>query len=283
MLENNGIFTRMTKKFTILYHERVPVNKTSEKEKGVDVNIAVHITNIICKSLAAGQPIRIVLVSGDADFKPVVEYALKNQVPMDIWAWKSERASEYERFLQDRQMLFHLDRYLYQIGFHPGIKYEYDFRVSMPVNLTEDDRVRVSGIFKTFSNYAIAKRLTEETGGPGLFTWDFQIFRRSRDFSIVFFREESRDKLESFLQNNPNDDFVNRLNQLHHEKTLHSAERMRERGETADQDLKAQKDLDNWLDDTDDDGIESTSCPEDVDEDSESDNPSNDTEDDEQW
>lgn len=135
-LENNRMFKRMAKKGTLLYHERVRIKKGFEKEKGVDVNIAIHITDIIQKSASTGDPIRIVLVSGDADYKPVIEYAIRNKVPIDVWGWKNPNKSAYYSFLEKKKKLFYLDRYLYQIGFHKEVIYEYQFLISLPTNLT---------------------------------------------------------------------------------------------------------------------------------------------------
>ena len=222
-LQRNDMFKRISKKFQILYHERVPTKKQFEKEKGVDVDIAVYIVDIIQKAKRLKKSIRIVLVSGDADFKPVVKYATKEKVPIDVWGWKDTISSAYKYFLKSQKVrLFFLDRYLYQIGFHQDIVYQYEFQMSPPVCSNKAERKQKSEIYKSLSHYTVAKRLTEKTHQPAFKTSDFEIFWRPKDFTIAFFREEARNKFETFLREHPNDELVQKLNQLQHQKSLYS-------------------------------------------------------------
>ena len=54
---------------------------SNRKEKMTDVNVAVHAVRDILESTPAG----IVLVSGDRDFMPVVEFAAKANIPVAVF------------------------------------------------------------------------------------------------------------------------------------------------------------------------------------------------------
>lgn len=96
------MFKKMEQFFTTLYHERVKTRSFHKKEKGVDINIVVHIVDRIRKA-GKNERVRIVLVSGDADYKPVVEYTVENKIPIDIWGWDDTMSSSYITYLKKKQ------------------------------------------------------------------------------------------------------------------------------------------------------------------------------------
>ncbi|CAF1551416.1 unnamed protein product, partial [Didymodactylos carnosus] len=153
VIEKNKMYQRMIKKYKVQFRERITmaVEKRAqaeegeteevvirEKEKGVDTHIAIEIANVISGAAktfgteeasedgqkrvdteAKDADTHIVLVSSDADFTPVVEKAIENNVSIDIWCWERSTSAVYRKFLKGQNSkvrCFYLDRYLYQIG-----------------------------------------------------------------------------------------------------------------------------------------------------------------------
>ncbi|CAF2093060.1 unnamed protein product [Rotaria magnacalcarata] len=195
----------MNKYFTVLFHERITTKREraarkkqgkqvkevaiKEKEKGVDVDISIQITHTIRTAKEKNEPIRIVLVSGDTDFKPVIQYAIDSGVPIEI-------------------------------GFATGVIHKwsvkfYKFFRPPPYISTEEERENAEAIFNSFSHYIIAARLQLEDSEPDFATSDFVIHWSARSFTISFAREDLRETFEKFLQKTPDDALVKKLSSLY--------------------------------------------------------------------
>ncbi|CAF4107576.1 unnamed protein product [Rotaria magnacalcarata] len=233
------MYQRMNKYFTVLFHERITTKREraarkkqveevaiKEKEKGVDVDISIQITHTIRTAKEKKEPIRIVLVSGDADFKPVIQYAIDSGVPIEVWSWKGSISLVYTAFLKEKEreigeeILFYLDHYLYQIGFATGVIHKwsvkfYKFFRPPPYTSTEEERENAEAIFNSFSHYNIAARLQLEDSEPDFATSDFVIHWSARSFTISFAREDLRERFEKFLQKTPDDALLKKLSSLY--------------------------------------------------------------------
>ena len=165
----------MIMKYTIKLYERIATSTerkllieedessevfVREREKGVDVSLAVEVTKVICKAVEneENEKTHIVLVSGDSDFRPVIEYAVENKVSVDVWAWEAGVSAIYKEFLQQNLQsgvrLFYLDRYLYQLGF-----------VYRPRNFVCSQQCHV---FPLHHRFEIIFRDTDKSRGDGL-------------------------------------------------------------------------------------------------------------------
>ncbi|CAF3286214.1 unnamed protein product [Rotaria socialis] len=241
-IKKTHMYQRMSKYFTVLFHERITTKQEraarkkqgkqdeevaiKEKEKGVDVDIGIQITHTIRTAKEKNEHIRIVLVSGDADFKPVIQYAIDSGVPIEVWSWEGSISVVYTAFLKKKEreigedIIFYLDYYLYQIGFVTGVMHKwsvkfYKFFRPPPYESTKEERETVDTLFASFSHYTIAARLQLKDSEPDFTTSDFVIHWSARSFTISFAREYLRERFEKFLQETPNDGLVKKLNSLH--------------------------------------------------------------------
>ena len=99
------------------------------KEKKVDASMNVNITEAVYEN----QPGTIVVVSGDSDFEPSIESALKRDWKVEVYSW--EHATSNDLASRTDVELVYLNRYLERItfvervfkfrghnGFHPNTK-----------------------------------------------------------------------------------------------------------------------------------------------------------------
>lgn len=79
----------------------------SGREKELDVAMAHDITKNLVHLIHAGQSENVVFitVTGDRDLKPPIEYALENNVPVELWSWDDAMACEFRR-LANKSDLF---------------------------------------------------------------------------------------------------------------------------------------------------------------------------------
>ena len=202
----------MARYFTIKYYPRIrrggvrSGKEPHEQEKGVDIAMAVQIMNTVWKAKAGKEKFRIVILSADSDFKPVVQDLLSKKIPVEVWTWTGTAKSScisgnYEEFMNQKKngttILRSLEVYRYQVGFAEGIKHEWS--VIFDPSLHKDGKLdeHTDKHYRKLSHYEIAHKLIEEARFN---TYDFVTHWSKEKCVISFLTEAFRMKFEDWLK-----------------------------------------------------------------------------------
>ena len=122
------LYQQLELRFNMHLHRRVKL-KAREKEKGVDVDLGACTIECVDhhEKMNGGQKGTVVIVSSDADYKPLVKRLRNRGWMVRVWAWSANLSEEYQRWLtrstqkRGSPQLRLLDHVALQIG-HPSLQ-----------------------------------------------------------------------------------------------------------------------------------------------------------------
>lgn len=194
--------------FTIEYHERIEWATDKQKEKGVDVALAIQIMSAIHEEKNSGTNLRIVIISSDSDFAPVVKKVMEpketekvvgQKISIEVWGWTSNISESYQTYLEkleekfNKRVLYFLDEYMYQISYKHKLEHRWCISIAPAANADE----HIREWFTKLSHNTLVKHLQESAGFEQA-TTDFTIHWKNNRIIISFLTTEGREKFKSF-------------------------------------------------------------------------------------
>ncbi|CAF4938718.1 unnamed protein product, partial [Rotaria sp. Silwood1] len=192
--QEKRLIERFNKYYMVEEFQRVATGDDGyEREKGVDIAVAVKIVDTLRICPEEKRHIRIVLVSADSDFEPLIKYLIANNVSIEVWCWRNGIGRKYREFLTQNDILSYLDGFLYQLGHVTGLEHKYSIKF-----YRDDDRQfpnsSLQTIFNKLSHYKISSTLSEKFS-----TSEFVLHWSNVAVTISFLTEQKREEFRQWL------------------------------------------------------------------------------------